>query len=382
MRDDLTPLALKGASLLLVLGVCLGAVLRLGQVVPLGELGWANATHAHSHTLYWGWAGLALFALFFERLGVRGRAAGFALGGVALVGLLTFGVFWVWGYARPGVVLSASSVVPFGLAIGLTWRGLSRARGADVPFLRAAVVFVALSYAAALSRVVLKVLHVDDPLFAALAVHGFLGTFGAFFTLGVMGLTVRWLGARGGPSLRLVLGFAGLFPWGSLLVVPGAQASALGVFFRVCAVLMAVPAVAWSWWAWTASRGAPWAQRVVVRSTALAWSTATLALALVALGAFQAFAAHRHAVILVVHLQTLGLLTTSVLAFLEARRATPRLELVVVHQASVGVLLAGLALATVWPLGSGLALAALGGALVVGCELVVVSRRTASEGAR
>ncbi|MFZ5442234.1 MAG: hypothetical protein ACOZQL_19655, partial [Myxococcota bacterium] len=202
MRSSQTTIALRGATALLLLGVCLGAILRVAQVLPLGELRYANATHAHSHTLYWGWAGLGLFALFFERLEVKGRLAALALGGVTAVGLLTFGIFWAWGYARPAIVLSAASVVPFGLAMALTWRALGRARGADVPFLRAAVVFVALSYASALSRVVLKVLHVDDPLYAALAVHGFLGTFGAFFTLGVMGLTVRWLGVGERRSLR------------------------------------------------------------------------------------------------------------------------------------------------------------------------------------
>lgn len=263
-----TTVALRGATALLLLGVGLGAVLRVGQVWPV-ELHVANATHAHSHTLYWGWAGLALFALFFERLGVTGRVATAALGGVAVVGLLTFGVFWVFGYARPGVVLSAALVVPFGAAMVSTWRGLRRARGADVPFLRAAVVFVAVSYAAAMSRVVLKVLHVDDPLYAALAVHGFLASFGAFFTLGVMGLQLAEL--RGPlPGRDVVLAFVGVFPWGALQVVPGVEASPLGVFFRVSAVLMVVPAVAWLRLVF--SRGT-WIMRV----TAVAWAASVLA---------------------------------------------------------------------------------------------------------
>ena len=181
---------------LLFLGVGVGAVLRFNQVLPLG-VNAGNATHAHSHTLYWGWAGLMLFTLFFERVGATGRGARLVLGALAVQALGAFFVFLHSGYSKPGVVLSALTLLPFLAAVITFFRAARGKRGADLSFLRAAVIYVVFAYVSAISRVVLKVSGVDDPVLAALAVHLFLGAFGAFFTLGVMGLTVSHLGARG-----------------------------------------------------------------------------------------------------------------------------------------------------------------------------------------
>ncbi|HEY1087460.1 MAG TPA: hypothetical protein VGE37_07190, partial [Archangium sp.] len=82
----------------LVLGVTLGLLVRFGQLAPLG-IPAENATHAHSHALYWGWAGLALFALFFERVGLTGRLSQLVLG---TIGFRPFGAHvWldVWHFA-------------------------------------------------------------------------------------------------------------------------------------------------------------------------------------------------------------------------------------------------------------------------------------------
>lgn len=367
-----TTRALKAALGLLLLGVGLGLALRVGQVVPLG-IPVGNATHAHSHTLYWGWAGLGLFALFFERVGVRGRWAGVTLTALALQALATFFVFLRFGYGKPGVVLSAVTLFPFLAAVGLFFHGARGKRGGDLPFLRAAVVYVLLAYVSALSRVVLKVRGVDDPFLAALAVHLFLGTFGAFFILGVMGLTVRALGGAPGPLLGVGLGLAApLLAWPSLLTVPGIDGSPLGGWARLVAVVMLVPGVAWSTWVWrhSAGRGDQW----LWRSAALAWSVGVALLALVAFGFFEAFATARHAVIAVVHLQVLGVVTSSLLLLLEQRAERPRLAALWLHQAGLGVMLAGLGLATLWPGLAGLVLAALGGAGVVAAQAWVAFR--------
>lgn len=370
--DDDTRRALSAALGLLLLGVGLGAVLRLGQLTPLG-LHVGNATHAHSHTLYWGWAGLGLFALFFERVGLGGRAVKVALGALALQALATFFVFLRFGYGTPGVVLSAATLVPFFAAVVLFLQGARGMRGGDLPFLRAAVVYVVLAYVSALSRVVLKVRGVDAPFLSALAVHLFLGTFGAFFVLGVMGLTVRALGGAPGRLLGLGLGVgAPLLAWPSVLTVPGVEGTALGDWVRVAAVVMLVPAAAWSAWVWKHSAGRP--DRGLWRSAALAWSLGVLAFALVASGALRDFVLVRHAVVLVVHLQTLGVVTSSLLLLLELRRRSPSWGALWLHQGALAVMLAGLGVAALWPGVPGLGLAAAGGLGVVAAQAWAATR--------
>lgn len=364
--DHDTRRALCAALGLLLLGVGLGAVLRVGQLTPLG-LHVGNATHAHSHTLYWGWAGLGLFALFFERIGLTGRWVKLVLGALALQALATFFVFLRFGYGTPGVVLSAATLVPFLAAVVLFLSGARGMRGGDLPFLRAAVVYVVLGYVSALSRVVLKVRGVDDPFLAALAVHLFLGTFGAFFVLGVMGLTVRALGGAPGRLLGVGLGVgAPLLAWPSVLTVPGVEGTTLGTFVRLAAVVMLVPGAAWSAWVWQHSAGR--ADRWLWRSAAAAWTLGVLLFALVASGALKELVLLRHAVVLVVHLQTLGVVSASLLLLLELKRRQPAFTALWLHQGALAVMLVGLGVAALWPGTSGLALAAAGGVGVVAAQ--------------
>ena len=325
---------------LLLLGVGLGAVLRWGQVAPLPGLDVGTATHAHSHTLYFGWAGLALFTLFFERVGATGRFARLVLGALAVQGAATFFVFLRLGYERPGVVLAASTLVPFAAAVGVFFHAARGKRGVDLPFLRVATLYVLLAYVAAISRVVLKVRHVDDELSSALAVHLFLGAFGAFFVLGVMGLSLRALGATSSPLLAVVLGVAApLIALPSALIVPGVDGSVFGGLARLAAVGLLAPAAAWSLWVWKHTPQWLW------RSAAFAWSGGVLLFALVATGALASLVTQRHAVVMVVHLQTLGVVTSSLLLLLELRRSRPSLRALWAHQAAVATMLAGLGLA-------------------------------------
>lgn len=361
-------LFLRAALGLLGLGVGTGALLRWSQLSPIAGLHVGNALHAHSHTLYFGWAGLALFTLFFERVGATGRFARGVLGSLVLLGLATFAVFLHSGYSRPGIVLAAASVVPFGAAVAVVLRGLRRARGADVPFLRAAVAWVLVSYVAAISRVVVKVAGVTDPVWAGLAVHLFLGAFGAFFVLGVMGLFVRALGAPATGELRLVLGLgAPLFAWPAALVVPDLEATPLAGLARLASVVLLVPAVAWLRWLWRASASREALERAVLRSTALAWTLTVAGSALLGLGLLREFVLRRHVVVAGIHLAVLGVVTAGLLVLLERRRAAPAWHAVTAHQASLAVMLLGLLLAPWWPR-PGLLLALGGGLLVVAAQ--------------
>ncbi len=348
-----TDTALRAASVLLLLGAGLGAVLRFAQLRPLEGLHVGNAVHAHSHTLYFGWAGLSLFALMFERVGATAKVV---LGALAVFGVATFPVFLIDGYGRVGVMLSAASVVPFGAAVVVFWRAARGFRTVDVAFLRVGAVFVVFAYVAALSRVVLKVAGVDSLVLGALAVHLFLGCFGAFFVLSLMGLVVHATGDAS-PTLHWVLRFAPLLPLPALSVVPGVDETPIGAMSRLAAVLMVVPASAWCWWARR--------HDAVLRSSAVAWWLSVALLAAAAVDALPSLPVQRHAVVAVVHLQTLGVVTTTLFWLFERRRASPRSLPVLVHQVAAALLLSGLVVAAFGPTRVGLVVAALGGTLTL-----------------
>ena len=58
---------------LYVLATSLGLLLRVSFIQPLPWLHFGHALHAHSHTLYFGWAGLGLLTLAYEQVGATGR---------------------------------------------------------------------------------------------------------------------------------------------------------------------------------------------------------------------------------------------------------------------------------------------------------------------
>jgi hypothetical protein len=285
------------------------------------------------------------------------------LGALAMQALATFFVFLHSGYGKPGVVLSALTLLPFLGAVVMFFRAARGKRGADLSFLRAAVIYVVVAYVSALSRVVLKVMHVDDPVLGSLAVHFFLGAFGAFFTLGVMGLTVRALAPQPASELALVLGFsAPLIIWPQLLTVPGLSDSIAAVA-KLSASILLIPAAAWSAWVWRASADST--RRWLWRSAAFSWSAGVLILALVASGAMSELIIGRHAVIFVVHLQTLGVVTSSLLLLVEARRPNPSSRALWTHQAGLALMLCGLGWAALSPGRPSLVLAALGGVVLI-----------------
>lgn len=354
----------------------LGVVLRYAQVEPVGFIDAGKAIHAHSHTLYFGWAGLALFTLMFDRVGaLADRRVRSVLWGVVIVSVATFAAFLHSGYGRPGIIVSALSLVVWGAAVVLFLRRARGQRGVDVTFLRVAVVYVLLASVSALSRVVVLVAKVADPMWGKLAVYGFLHAFAGFFIFSSMGLLVRFLASRGAPLdaklLRLQLGWmaplVGLtFP----LAVPGATDTPLGPMARLATVLLVIPAAMWTVNLWSAVSSLPTWTRLALRTTAVAWALKTIFELSAAFGMAELVATGRHAVILELHLVLLGVVTTTLFLLVRARLSREGTGLLVAHQGGVLVLSTGLLLAALaslggWPTGiAGLWLAAAGGVLV------------------
>jgi hypothetical protein len=172
--------------------------------------------------------------------------------------------------------------------------------------------------------------------------------------------------------LAIVLGLsAPLIVLPQLLTVYGVSGPLLGLA-RLAALIMLIPAAAWSAWVWSASANS--AQRWLWRSAALCWSTGVLLFALVASGALSELIVGRHAVIFVVHLQTLGVVTSSLLLLIEARHPNPASRALWTHQAGLALMLAGLGWAALSPGRPGLVLAALGGVAVVAGQAWAAAR--------
>lgn len=374
---------LRASLLLYLLATLLGVLLRYALVAPVPFLTFGNALHAHSHTLYFGWAALALFTLFFERVGASDGPVRWTLWSIIALALATFGTFLHSGYKGPGVVVSSLSLLVWGAAVTLFLRRAKTCRTIDVTFLRVAVAYVVIAGLSAATRVVLLVLKVENPLFGALAVFSFLHAFGAFFGFGLMGLLARFLAERGAPlderSLRWQLGFmtplsALTFPLG----VPGGMGSFLGPTARLAAALLLIPSALWVWNLGRASGKLPAAERLVLRTLVLAWALEALLEAAGALGLAEAAARARHPAILYLHVELLGVITAGLLFLVRQKLGRTSASPLLLHQAGVGVMALGLGLAGApamlgWqtPVVAGLWAAAAGGVLVVGAGLWV-----------
>lgn len=355
----------------------LGLLLRVALVVPVEGLEFGNALHAHSHTLYFGWAALALFTLFFERVGATDVGVRRLAWTVVALGAATFVAFLWRGYGVPGIVVSATSLGIWAWAVAVFLRRARGERTVDVTFLRIALVYVGVACGAALARVAVLALQVVDPLPGDLAVFGFLHAFGAFFLFGVQGLLLRQLAERGARfsrrALRWQLAFA--TPLAALpfaLGVPGGTESAFGPTARLAAVLLVVPGALWLW---SFGRALVACDRATRFALGPVWAWWALLVGLGVLGAFgwaEAATRARHPAILYLHVELLGVVSASLLFLVRARRRLASPAPLLVHHSGVAVMVLGLAVAgapALWNVSVsitlGLWLAALGGALVV-----------------
>lgn len=236
-----------------LLAIGLGLVLRFFFVSPQLFAGWplralvvSNAVHAHSHTLYFGWGALGVFALVFAALRAEGRGPRRLLACIALLSAATFVSFLQGGYSLPSVVLSSLSLCIWAWGLVAFWRAARGEAGGGVPFFRAGMVYLLLASAAAVTRVVFIVVKAPQ-LYGLLAVYGFLNSFAWFFVFSVLGLLVH-AATRLGISLdegllrwqlRLAFPLAWLtFPLG----VAGGDQGALGLGARAASLALLLPA--------------------------------------------------------------------------------------------------------------------------------------------
>ncbi|WP_157370694.1 hypothetical protein [Vulgatibacter incomptus] len=379
-----------------LLATALGLVLRIFFVAPFGHLVFANALHAHSHTLYFGWGALGIFALAFRRLGAEGRASKAVLGAIAAIAAATFVSFLLSGYSPPSIAISSLSLGVWGWAAATIWRRSRGSTDLDVSFLRAGIVYLVLASLGALTRVALIALQAPT-FYKSLAVFAFLHDFAWFFVLSVVGLLIERARAHGLHlderllrwQLRLSVPLAWLtFPLG----VAGGANGLLGTIASVAAIALVVPAGLGATALWRAGASAPRGGL----GAAFRWLAIWLALEAVLSAAgglgLAGLAVHsRHLAILYLHVLLLGFVTLGLMVSTLSVLGGPLSAGSWLHNGGLSIMALGLAAAGLPAFGLelaplvprlGLIVAAFGGAVVIagGIAWSVGAWRSAAKG--
>ncbi len=344
---DSTRLLLIAALLSYVVSTGAGVIMRSGFAGNGFPLPFDQLLHAHSHTLYFGWAGLALLA--GAAVGMRQlRWLSIALVASTPPLFLSF-----LAYAYDGLSIAVSTVIMFlwyGV-IAVWWR---RREGDAAPEARAMRIAFGYLVAASLgvwSLAVLQATETGTQFTEALAVHGFLIGFAWFSVIGVIALVIGK-----SPSLgirldlhavdRAVTWFAAI-GWMTIpLAVPGgAETPWIGPAARLAGVALLYPG-----WLWVSSlwRGAPSGAAGRAWRTAATWFSLAgiMSGGVAVLGTTALNIGTRQGVVIYLHVLFVGFVTTALVALHSAGRARYSLD---IHGLALAVMVGGLLLV---PLGA------------------------------
>lgn len=274
--DSLLRAAARWLAVVLPLGVLLRSAF-VWNYMP-GPFFWGNLIHAHSHTAYFGWAGLGLMGLMLHLLpGLTGRPvaasaplrwllrlAPWAVGGA----LLTFA--W-WGYDGPSIAFATLNEVLWCLFAAVFWREVRerplRRWPAPLWLMGAAVCLLLLSILGTLLIIVSEaVLDSAFPLLYQAGLYLFLQVYGdGWLEVGLMGAVLALCGSRvrqaagqrialaslllmAPASLRLLIPYGLEGPLAALGLLAGAALGVVQFGFLAVARRTALPAQARPWW--------------------------------------------------------------------------------------------------------------------------------------
>lgn len=345
-----------------IVSTALGVVMRFELLGFNTGLPFDHLLHAHSHTLYFGWAGLgALLAMIDllpgESRNLRRTASFLAL----LLPAILLG-FLALGY-HP-VTIAISTVVMFGwyLAAWLWWRQARRVgAGLHYRFLAVGVLYLV---ASSLGIWVLGFLQATDRgtvLSESLAIHAFLLGFAWFLVFSVVGLLLARAPELGievdEDSLRRALAWWAplalvTFPLG---VAGGPEVAGLGPLARVAGLALLYPAWLWARTLWRSVGPGP--RQRSWRLVSMWFAMASLSTAAVAVAGTDALlAGGRQGVVIYLHVLLVGFVTTSLFALLAG--SGPRV--LATHHLGLAAMVGGLAMAALGWVTSGFWVAAIG----------------------
>lgn len=374
-------------GLIAVVGLSYVIATGLGLVMRFELLGWRTGVpfdhllHAHSHTLYFGWAGLGVLVMAARALGPHSAALDRTMLFLALSTPAIFLGFLALGYHPVTIAISTVVMLAWYLAIWLWWREAREARGLGFTYLRVAFAYLVASSLGVWVLGVLQGTGAGTPLNETLAIHGFLLGFAWFLVLAVVGLITlnsgRWGLALDDRVVRRALSWWAplailTFPLG---VIGGPEVSWLGPAARLSGLALVYPAWLWVRALWQAAPSGAWGRSWRLVS---AWfAVAATATAVVSAGGTPALGwAGRQGVVFYLHVLLVGFISTVLFALLTDKPPVRRFD---AHHLALGVMVAGLTMASAGLFVVGLWVAAVGGvalwAVGVGLTSLVVGKR-------
>lgn len=198
-----------------ILSALTGALFRAGLVFGYtGGLDLVNIRHAHSHTMYFGWATPALFLMIGTRMGVARLPQ--LLVWLYAASALAYVLFLLFGYSpvdigpagMPISVIAATiNTVIWYVFVARYYRARrDRVSVQSTALWDVAVAFLILATLGALSLPLLVPIGVEDPAWSMALTHIFLDLFSeGWFVLGVLGLGYAALGDVPSRAFRAAL---------------------------------------------------------------------------------------------------------------------------------------------------------------------------------
>ncbi len=370
-RRKLVRLLTVAAGVSYIAATAVGVAMRLQYLGLSVPIPFDHLLHAHSHTLYFGWAGLAILS---GAIAVAGRrlqsmnAAAAAL--LASPPALLIG-FAALGYHPITIAISTVVMLVWYTVIVAWWISVRALRTTGHTALRAAMGYLVVASGGVWVLAGLQATGRGGALAESLAVHAFVGGFGWFMVLGVVGLlatnadqlNIHFEDATLRSVIRWWVPLAWLtFP---LSVAGGPETPILGPVSRLAGLALLVPAWLWVRTLWNASPG----RAATLWRMAAAWfALFSLTLASVAVVGSQALTAGgRQAVVIHLHALLVGFVTGSLAVIGLHNRPNAAIWY---HHVALAVMLAGLLGVQLGAVQPGLWVAA-GGAVVLWCTGVV-----------
>lgn len=326
-------------------GVVFVTATLLGVLLRAIYVGWSpgvpfdHLLHAHSHSLYFGWAGLAILVAT-ARSGISLKWAWASL----ILNLPMAVAFLIQGYGPASIAASTLVMLAWYGSI-LSWWRRDRSTGA-MPGIGIAFAYVLLASGGIWALAIIQATGRGETLAANLAIHAFLSGFAWGLVIGAATLAARLDLVDHGAHRRAVRGWAAvawiLFPLG---VLGGPEVPVLGWAARVGGMLVLYPTWLWIRGVWRGSGSD--LHRLSLRGAAASLGMAVVGLAAVAVGGSSLLSLlGRQGIVFYLHALLLGSVSTLLIRYL-GDALGPRLRLPLLgHVAGVTVMLAGIALLT------------------------------------
>jgi hypothetical protein len=323
-----------------VLATLLGVLLRAAYVGWSTGVPFDHLLHAHSHSLYFGWAGLVVLAAATAGLPAARRWAWASLVLNAPMAV----AFLIQGYGPASIAASTLVMLAWYGAIFSWWR--QRRDSVRIPGMTTALVYVLVASGGIWALAGVQATGRGETLAADLAIHAFLSGFAWALVFGAAALTARLGLIQSDLHGRAIRGWAAvawaLFPLG---VFGGPEVPVLGWLARGAGLAALYPTWLWVKGLWQGSSGD--IHRLSLRAAAVSIGVAVVGLTTVAIGGTSLLLLlGRQGVVFYLHALLLGGVSTLLIRHLGDGHGGHLNPSLLAHVTGVGLMLVGIALLT------------------------------------